>query len=180
MTLSVPAHLCAGGSGGHATNSTRKCPSTPACRRAPTPCERAPPCNAAGKPSSMCWVPKRDGAACNPRSGQGSPVVKGYVCVASQCVPARGLLPGALSGALGAYPGGESRPLVLAPGAVGPNGARCPATPMCRSAAGPCDAAPTCDANGRPASMCWVPKPDGEACTLGGKSGTCRARSCVV
>jgi hypothetical protein len=65
--------------------------------------------------------------------------------------------------------------------AVQPAKSACPSTPMCRSAAGPCQQAPPCDANGRPTSMCWVNKPAGAACMQGGKAGKCSsAGQCTV
>jgi hypothetical protein len=65
--------------------------------------------------------------------------------------------------------------------AVQPAKPACPSTPMCRSAATPCQQAPPCDANGKPTSMCWVSKPAGAACQQQGKSGKCsKEGQCVV
>jgi hypothetical protein len=65
--------------------------------------------------------------------------------------------------------------------AVQPAKPACPSTPMCRSAASPCQQAPPCDANGRPVSKCWVNKPAGAACMQGGRAGMCSsAGQCTV
>jgi hypothetical protein len=47
------------------------CPTMPMCRSMATPCQQAPPCDANGKPTSMCWVNKAAGAACQQQGKTG-------------------------------------------------------------------------------------------------------------
>ncbi|KAF6260125.1 hypothetical protein COO60DRAFT_1700471 [Scenedesmus sp. NREL 46B-D3] len=57
------------------------CPSVPMCRSAALPCQRAPPCDAKGRPTSMCWVNKPAGAACSHQGKAGKCSKKGQCMV---------------------------------------------------------------------------------------------------
>ncbi|WIA15867.1 hypothetical protein OEZ85_012621 [Tetradesmus obliquus] len=176
------------------------------CLSMATPCQTKPPCDpATGKYSSMCWVPKADGAMCIVE-GDMAGECKANICVdVVQGKPIGNLpqkttpmplplpLPQKLPELGGQRPQvqplgpTQQRPQVVPTGPtqqqpqVQPAKPACPSTPMCRSAATPCQQAPPCDAKGKPTSMCWVAKPAGAGCQQGGKSGKCsKDGQCVV
>lgn len=69
----------------------QQCPAQALCLSMPTPCQMTPPCEVTtGRPTSMCWVPRPEGAACSPDlAGDqafpvGTPVT--HVCRAGTCV----------------------------------------------------------------------------------------------
>jgi hypothetical protein len=74
----------------------------------------------------------------------------------------------------------SDRDCVVSAGVLNPGEGSCPTTPACRRMGGVCEQAPLCDASGKPAGMCWVPKADGAACEQGGANGSCKRGECVV
>jgi hypothetical protein len=74
----------------------------------------------------------------------------------------------------------SERECVVSAGVLKPGEGNCPTSPMCRRMNGVCEQAPMCDANGKPAGMCWVHKADGTACTENGANGMCKKGQCVV
>ncbi|WIA22620.1 hypothetical protein OEZ86_009599 [Tetradesmus obliquus] len=68
-------------------NPPAACPDTPLCRRLGTVCEMAPPCDANGQPTEMCWVAKPAGTGCSDAAGK-----PGFCSADRECEVSAGVL----------------------------------------------------------------------------------------